>query len=75
MLYYGNFKSRNSALLTIFTNRLGDVAIIIRLGIFVGIVRLDRQVGVLRECNFSQLGIILLVLAAFTKRAQVPFSS
>jgi NADH-ubiquinone oxidoreductase chain 5 len=73
--YYIREKRFNARMLTALTNRIGDVAILLcislwaRCGIFnYGLVR-GASVGALRRA----LGLV--VIAAITKRAQIPFSA
>jgi NADH-ubiquinone oxidoreductase chain 5 len=76
VIYYQNIKSSNAGILTILSNRVGDVAILLCIS------WLFNYGG----WNFyylpyiftkSELGVILslVVLAALTKRAQIPFSA
>jgi len=73
--YYCREKRFNARILTALTNRIGDVAILLyisqvrRWGLF--------NFGVVSRTNNRRLAvcIILVVIAAITKRAQIPFSS
>jgi len=75
VIYYQNMKSLNSGLLTILSNRVGDVAILIRISwlfnfgdwrfIYLSYVMKDQLLLVLS----------LVILASLTKRAQIPFSA
>lgn len=75
MCYYIREKRFNARILTALRNRVGDVALLLcirmwaRHGIF--------NYGVLsRRRAFNMSSIIgLVVLAAITKRAQIPFSA
>nr|YP_010714148.1 NADH dehydrogenase subunit 5 [Plautia stali]WDD39711.1 NADH dehydrogenase subunit 5 [Plautia stali] len=76
VIYYQNFKSYNAGMLTILSNRIGDVSILI------GIAWLFNMGSwnFIYYMNFMDSYISfwllnLLVLAAFTKSAQIPFSS
>lgn len=75
VIYFQNRKSYNAGILTIITNRIGDVAIlvciswIINFGSWNFIFYLNYYEGFLLNI------FILVVLAAFTKSAQIPFSS
>lgn len=69
VIYYQNYISYNSGIVTVLCNRIGDVGLLISIGLIVmygrwGIYMLDRRIV-----------IIFLILAAITKRAQIPFSS
>ena len=72
VIYYLNWKSQNRGQLTILSNRVGDLFLLILLGL--------RIVENWSSQFFSSLGwkewrLFLLLLLAFTKRAQFPFSS
>nr|YP_010626162.1 NADH dehydrogenase subunit 5 [Dybowskyia reticulata]WBK03004.1 NADH dehydrogenase subunit 5 [Dybowskyia reticulata] len=76
VIYYQNYKSYNAGMLTILSNRIGDVSILI------GISWLFNMGGwnYIYYLNFLDLKVsswllFLMILAAFTKSAQIPFSS
>nr|URH16496.1 NADH dehydrogenase subunit 5 [Neotermes castaneus] len=77
VIYYQNFKSYNAGMLTVLSNRIGDVALLmviawmVNFGSWNYIYYLDFLAG-----SF-EMGLIslLVVLAAMTKSAQIPFSS
>jgi len=68
--YYSNNRSLNSGIITIISNRLGDIRLITALSIMW-----------IRTNNFSyfsifyDVAIIFIIFACFTKRAQIPFCS
>lgn len=72
VVYYQNLKALNAGLLTVFTNRLGDLGILILLFpvLYTGpgsdLSNLSRKT---RVENF------LLIFCMRTKRAQLPFSA
>lgn len=77
VIYYQNVKSYNAGILTALSNRLGDVALLIAIIwifnygswnflFYIDLIKLDVEIQILA---------ILVVLAAITKRAQIPFSS
>lgn len=76
VIYFQRRKAANAGIVTALTNRVGDVLILIRVG-----VRLEAGAWNLITCSFIRdypalgLGVGLLVVAAFTKRAQIPFSA
>lgn len=77
VIYYQNVRSYNAGMLTVLSNRVGDVALliviawIINFGSWNYIYYLDFLRG-----SFEMVLISLLVaLAAITKSAQLPFSS
>ena len=77
VIYYQNEKSANAGMLTALSNRIGDVAILL------GIALLSSRGGwnfyfytnlIRGQEGWGMLGA-LVVLAAITKRAQIPFSA
>lgn len=75
VIYYQHEKSANAGILTVLSNWVGDVAILLRIGLL-------RKLGGWNFLfyRFYIRGewlslIILLVLAAITKSAQIPFSA
>nr|URX53441.1 NADH dehydrogenase subunit 5 [Calcaritermes emarginicollis] len=77
VIYYQNVKSYNAGMLTVLSNRVGDVALLmviawmVNFGSWNYIYYLDFLMGSF-ELN---LILLLVVLAAMTKSAQIPFSS
>nr|UPI55293.1 NADH dehydrogenase subunit 5 [Mezira sp.] len=74
VVYFNNFKSYNAGMLTVLTNRLGDVAILISLGLLINwgsFHFIYISGGFLSDWLLS----IMIVVASFTKSAQIPFSS
>uniref|UniRef100_A0AAU7BA40 NADH-ubiquinone oxidoreductase chain 5 n=1 Tax=Notoplectron campbellense TaxID=3073457 RepID=A0AAU7BA40_9ORTH len=77
VIYYQNIKSYNAGMLTALSNRIGDVALLMAIawmlnfGSWNYIYYLDMMSTTL---EMKIIGI-LVVLAAMTKSAQIPFSS
>nr|ARH55096.1 NADH dehydrogenase subunit 5 [Melanotus villosus] len=77
VIYYQNVKSYNAGMITALSNRIGDVALLISIawmfnyGSWNYIYYLDFMKG---DLSMSVIGL-LVVLAAMTKSAQIPFSS
>lgn len=72
VIYYGSTKSYNAGILTMLTNRFGDVLLVSG----IGIVLRQGSWSVLYYKEFIEVDItlkILLTAGAFTKRAQIPF--
>lgn len=69
--YYQNERSCNSAILTVLRNRLGDASVLLRVGL---LFRCGSWDFYLME-NYYRYSVGLIILAAITKRAQIPFSS
>jgi len=76
VIYYQNNKSANAGIITILSNRIGDVAILLAISWILNF----------GSCNFYFLPfmynnsliftlLFLITLAAITKRAQIPFSA
>lgn len=70
-MYYQRGKAANAGLLTAFTNRVGDVLLIVRLLLLRGAGSYNGFAQPLAEGGIA-LGVII---AAITKSAQVPFSA
>nr|QNJ33267.1 NADH dehydrogenase subunit 5 [Toxeutes macleayi] len=77
VIYYQNIKSFNAGMLTALSNRIGDVALLMSIAWMLNyggwnyIYYLDFM-----KSDFSMMLIsYLVVLAALTKSAQIPFSS
>lgn len=75
VIYYQNYKSYSAGIITCLTNRIGDRAILVAIGWILSLGRLDFYFFV----NNKRLELIVgggfIVLAAITKRAQIPFSA
>nr|YP_010222544.1 NADH dehydrogenase subunit 5 [Dalpada cinctipes]UCC45968.1 NADH dehydrogenase subunit 5 [Dalpada cinctipes] len=76
VIYYQNMKSYNAGMLTILSNRIGDVSILIciswlfNMGSWSYIYYLSFM-----DKYISYWLLNLIILASFTKSAQIPFSS
>lgn len=73
VIYFQNLNSLNAGLLTLLTNRVGDVLILrgIALLLSAGAWSVPASAGAALPAPLA----LVFVLAAFTKSAQVPFSS
>nr|QHR79481.1 NADH dehydrogenase subunit 5 [Gonimbrasia belina] len=77
VIYYQNLKSYNAGMLTALTNRIGDVFILmviswmLNYGSWNYIFYLDYM----KNDMIMQIVSIMIILAAMTKSAQIPFSS
>ncbi|KAG5321628.1 NU5M oxidoreductase, partial [Pseudoatta argentina] len=69
VIYYHNYVWYNSGMVTVLCNRIGDVGILMTIRI---LIIFGRWEIVIFEGRFGL--ILLLMLAAITKRAQIPFS-
>lgn len=77
VIYYQNIKSYNAGILTALRNRVGDVAILISIAWILnyGGWNYIYFLGELKGDTYIDIISYLIVLAAITKRAQIPFSS
>nr|YP_009420773.1 NADH dehydrogenase subunit 5 [Conomurex luhuanus]ASO76837.1 NADH dehydrogenase subunit 5 [Conomurex luhuanus] len=73
VIYYQNAKSLAAGMLTVLANRIGDVMILISIGLLV----LQGHWNILSMWDFhmSFMVMITITVAAMTKSAQIPFSS
>nr|UFR82910.1 NADH dehydrogenase subunit 5 [Protaetia speciosa jousselini] len=77
VIYYQNVKSYNAGMLTALSNRIGDVAILMSIAWMLNYGSFNYLFYVDFMKNSTEMLIIsiLIVLAAMTKSAQIPFSS
>lgn len=75
VIFYQRPKSYNAGIITALTNRIGDVGLLVIVGMSVSMGSW-RYIYYSFETRVFRGGlIIILILSACTKRAQVPFSS
>lgn len=76
VIYYQNEKSANAGILTILSNRIGDVAILLRIAWLINYGSWNffyfQYLTLQKELIFI---LFLVILARITKRAQIPFSA
>nr|YP_010580847.1 NADH dehydrogenase subunit 5 [Bruchidius siliquastri]UZT27032.1 NADH dehydrogenase subunit 5 [Bruchidius siliquastri] len=77
VIYYQNVKSFNAGMLTALTNRIGDVAILMAIAWMLnfGSWNYIYYMDLMKNDYIMELIGYLVVLAAMTKSAQIPFSS
>nr|YP_010430479.1 NADH dehydrogenase subunit 5 [Nigidius sinicus]USR68903.1 NADH dehydrogenase subunit 5 [Nigidius sinicus] len=77
VIYYQNVKSYNAGMLTALTNRLGDVAFLISIAWMMNYGSWNYVYYLEVMKSSSEMGMItcLMLIAAITKSAQIPFSS
>jgi len=76
VIFYENNKSSRAGILTIFSNRIGDVLILLRISLILGFGSTRIFYLELISLSFELKFIFyLILLAAITKRAQIPFSA
>ena len=73
VIYYSRKKSFNSGIVTILSNRVGDALILVSVCYFIMLENINLNI-IFFNSFFEMISIILLILfAACTKRAQIPF--
>nr|APX40506.1 NADH dehydrogenase subunit 5 [Labidostomis taxicornis] len=77
VIYYQNVKSYNAGMLTALTNRIGDVALLMAIAWMLNFGSWTFFYYLEASMNDYAMGVVswLVVLAALTKSAQIPFSS
>nr|ALO76506.1 NADH deshydrogenase subunit 5 [Omalium rivulare] len=77
VIYYQNIKSYNAGMLTALTNRIGDVALLLSIAWMLnyGSWNYIFYLEIMKNDFSMELISWLVVLAAMTKSAQIPFSS
>ena len=77
VIYYQNVKSFSAGILTVLTNRIGDVALLIRIAWIANFGNWNYifYLDFLNGEEFIDIIRYFIVLAAITKSAQLPFSS
>nr|ASY98035.1 NADH dehydrogenase subunit 5 [Heterochaeta sp. JZ-2017] len=77
VIYYQNVKSYNAGMLTALSNRVGDVALLMAIAWMLNFGSWNYIYYLDCMLNSFDLGVIsfLVVLAAMTKSAQIPFSA
>lgn len=77
VIYFQNIKSYNAGILTALSNRIGDVALLLAIAWILNYGRWNYVFYLEVIKDNLEIKIIgrLVILAAITKRAQIPFSS
>nr|YP_010373844.1 NADH dehydrogenase subunit 5 [Cletomorpha raja]UPI55384.1 NADH dehydrogenase subunit 5 [Cletomorpha raja] len=75
VVYFQNYKSYNAGMLTILTNRIGDVAILLGIAWLLNSGSWHYLYYSFYFFNWGYILCLLIILAAFTSSAQIPFSS
>nr|AVJ52437.1 NADH dehydrogenase subunit 5 [Calliphara nobilis] len=75
VIYFQNYKSYNAGMLTVLTNRIGDVAILVSISWFMNFGSWNYIYYLDFTFDWSTWVLFLLILASFTKSAQIPFSA
>lgn len=72
VIYYQNFRSFNSGMVTVLCNRIGDVGILIFIRLIM--IKGGWNFWIVNKDGNRYLILLILILARVTKRAQIPFS-
>lgn len=76
VIYYQNEKSANAGMLTILSNRVGDVAILLRIAWLANYGSWNFYfLQLVFQKNDLIFILVILILAGITKSAQIPFSA
>nr|YP_010166706.1 NADH dehydrogenase subunit 5 [Nectoporus subrotundus]QRV62797.1 NADH dehydrogenase subunit 5 [Nectoporus subrotundus] len=77
VIYYQNPKSYNAGMITALMNRVGDVALLIAISWMLnfGSWNYIYYIEIMKHDSYMQLISVLVMIAAMTSSAQIPFSS
>uniref|UniRef100_A0AAU7VAR1 NADH-ubiquinone oxidoreductase chain 5 n=1 Tax=Stenopsocus obscurus TaxID=3074946 RepID=A0AAU7VAR1_9NEOP len=75
VIYYQNVKSYNAGMVTAMTNRIGDVLILMSIAWMANFGSWNYYIYMMYEKNLYLIIGGLIIAAAMTKSAQIPFSS
>uniref|UniRef100_A0AAU8L3S0 NADH-ubiquinone oxidoreductase chain 5 n=1 Tax=Cyphochilus crataceus TaxID=1453293 RepID=A0AAU8L3S0_9SCAR len=77
VIYYQNVKSYNAGMITALSNRIGDVALLMAIAWMMnyGSFNYIFYVDYMKDSFEMNIIVTLVMLAAMTKSAQIPFSS
>nr|AVJ52472.1 NADH dehydrogenase subunit 5 [Urolabida menghaiensis] len=75
VIYFGNVKSYNAGMLTILTNRIGDVCILLSLYFMFNFGDWIYMFYMFYWDSYMVWLFYFIIVASFTKSAQIPFSS
>lgn len=70
VIYYQNYSSYNSGIVTVLRNRMGDIGILI----IIRLILIKGRWRIYILIYNNQVITYILLIAAITKRAQIPFS-
>jgi len=73
VIYYQNNKSLGAGFLTLLANRVGDVIILLSIGLMV--LQGHWVITLMWDFSFRGCVVLIIVVARITKRAQIPFSA
>nr|YP_010132036.1 NADH dehydrogenase subunit 5 [Periscepsia handlirschi]QQD89770.1 NADH dehydrogenase subunit 5 [Periscepsia handlirschi] len=77
VIYFQNVKSYNAGMLTVLSNRIGDVALLLSIAWMLNYGSWNYIFYLEFMKNYSEMMIVgvLILMASLTKSAQIPFSS
>nr|ABD19338.1 NADH dehydrogenase subunit 5 [Daphnia pulex] len=76
VIYYPSKKSSSAGMITVLSNRVGDVCILLSIAWFVSVGDFNFSIWAFyNNVEFSNWVPLLVLLAAMTKSAQIPFSA
>lgn len=75
VIYFQSAKSYNAGMITALSNRVGDVLILSRIALWSFNGSWGFSITALSQQPYTYLPAVLLLVAACTKRAQIPFSA
>lgn len=76
VIYYPSKKSSSAGIITVLSNRVGDVCILLSIAWFVSLGDFNFRIwAFFKDVEFRNWVSFLVLLAAITKRAQIPFSA
>uniref|UniRef100_UPI0030FE0A6E NADH dehydrogenase subunit 5 n=1 Tax=Assiminea estuarina TaxID=2904674 RepID=UPI0030FE0A6E len=73
VIYYQNMKSLGAGMLTVLANRIGDVMILISIGVLI--LQGHWVINLMWDFYFMSYVALTITIAAMTKSAQIPFSA
>nr|ACJ69606.1 NADH dehydrogenase subunit 5 [Schlettererius cinctipes] len=71
VIYYQNYFSYYSGMITVLMNRIGDVMLLMSIGLMIYI----GSFNLMNYYNYGKIIMFMIIIASFTKSAQIPFSS
>nr|YP_006576236.1 NADH dehydrogenase subunit 5 [Sphaerotheriidae sp. HYS-2012]AFH54818.1 NADH dehydrogenase subunit 5 [Sphaerotheriidae sp. HYS-2012] len=74
VIYYHNSRSYSAGMVTVLSNRVGDVFLLISIGLLISAGSWNIFM-IESEIMYSTLLGVLIIMAGFTKSAQIPFSA
>nr|WCS40543.1 NADH dehydrogenase subunit 5 [Diprioninae sp. GYN-2022c] len=77
VIYYQNIKSFNAGMLTVLSNRIGDIFLLLSISWMLnyGGWNFYFYMEFLKSNSFAMMITLMILIASFTKSAQIPFSA